>query len=170
MDGRFLIRAIGETIFPLGLLTIKLGGEKEESLLLKGTQTVRGDQRVNACYDFAKMDAKENLISEIQATIRGEINQVSEGTTEIDQIALNKMLQQTVEGSIRGLRLTETAFERYEIKSVERIDCFVLMTLKKSDYQKMKNTLASQVKALSPELSNALLNRSVNFFDEGSAQ
>jgi hypothetical protein len=142
----------------------KVSWEDGKNRVYKGVFTVRGDQRVSGCYDLAKMEIKENLISEISSEIKGEINLASEGINEAMDPMINKSFHQQMEASIRGLNIQEQLFERYIIEDTERIDCFVMGSIAQTDYRALKNNIIQKLSKNSAEVANAMKTKQVNFF------
>lgn len=146
----------------------RVGWEDNGMYYVRAEHTVKGNQRVNACYDLAKLDLKEGLLSEISSSIKGEINLASEGTAEELDPMLTKSLMTEIKGNIKGLRVQEQAFERYIVNDVERVDCFVLASMKASDYRQLRSTALQQALSASAEAAKAMRDRQVRFFNEGA--
>ncbi|MGZ3769333.1 MAG: hypothetical protein ACXVCP_08395 [Bdellovibrio sp.] len=142
----------------------KVSWEDGKEHFIRAQYTIRGDQRVNACYDLAKMELKENLITEISSEIKGEINAATEGVAESADPGFNKSFRQSMDATIRGLRIKEQLFERYVINDTERVDCFVLAMIPHGEYQNLKNNILTKMASTSPEIAEALKKRQVKFF------
>ena len=148
----------------------KVSWSDQELIYFRSTYAVRGDQRVNGCYDLAKLNVKENLLSEMNNEIRGELNLADSGIAENTDPMITKAIQSSIEGKVRGLRITEEAYERYIVNHTERIDCFVLAEMTKGDYQKLKISVLTKLSSVSEDVSRALQKRQAEFFgSEGAA-
>jgi hypothetical protein len=138
-------------------------------LYFKAEHTVRGDQRIDACFDLAKMNLKENLVTEISATIKGEINLASEGISEASETALTKSFTQQIEANITGLKHSEQLFERYLNGDTERIDCFVMSKMTHDDYSMLKTHVLQKAAKSNSELAEILRKRQAQFFSNNSS-
>jgi hypothetical protein len=132
--------------------------------VFKSRYTIRGDQKVNSCYDLAKIELKESVLSGITSDLQGELNVAIENTSENSEELYKKSVSEGFGGKIKGLRVSEQVYERYLIRDVERIDCYVLGEIKESEYMSLKRSLAQQIAKSSPELEKALRDRQVQFF------
>jgi len=130
----------------------------------KNTFTVRGDQRVNACYELARLGLYESLISEIGSEIKAENNLASEGTLESESDLINKSVSENLSGYLKGVKVKSKAFERYVVKDNERVDCHLLTEISKSDYEKMKNRIGQEILSVSAEVTQALREKQKRFF------
>ncbi|AZZ37460.1 hypothetical protein CIK05_11870 [Bdellovibrio sp. qaytius] len=148
----------------------KLGWEDSGKLKLKGTYTVLGNQRLNACYELAKVEAKKAMITGIQEEIKGYLDSGSTGMSEDDQIIFTESVTAKYKGKIQGLKSTENYFERFVLNHNERVDCFVLMEIDKSDYFKLRTSILSKATELVPELQKAITNRQIEFFKKDEAE
>ncbi len=131
---------------------------------LRSQYTIRGDQRINSCYDFAKVDLKESLLTSLKDDITGELNLAGEGLSEGADPLISKSFRSEFKGRLQGLAISDQYFERYVIADVERIDCFVLSKMKNSDYQRLKSQLLSNLIQVSEEVARAVRNRQKEFF------
>ena len=93
----------------------KTAWEIKGVVYLKSTYTVRGNERANGCIDLAKLDTKENLISEIQNEVRGSLDNAQQSISEDAEIILGKARSAEFSGKISGLRFTESYWEKYQI-------------------------------------------------------
>ncbi|MEQ1722430.1 MAG: hypothetical protein ABL930_04590 [Pseudobdellovibrio sp.] len=146
----------------------QLAWEAENKYYSKASHTIRGDQQLNACYDLAKLDLKENLITEISSDIKGTIDNAQMSISENAETILGKARSGKWEGTIYGFRVTEQYFERYLIGGVERIDCFVLTELSKQDYDKTKRSVVDKIVPEDPRIKEAIAKKQINFFAEES--
>lgn len=132
----------------------------------KATHTIRGDQQLSACYSLAKLDSKENLLSEISTEIKGAIDNASMDISENAETVLGKVRSGKFEGTVYGQRFNEEYFERYMINGVERVDCSVLSEISKSDYDKTKRSVIDKVIAADARVKEAIIKKQVDFFSD----
>ncbi len=137
---------------------------ENETIYIKTSYTVRGDQRVNACYDLARLSVHEGLLAEIKSDVRAENNLASEGLSENEEQLMTKSLSESLKGAISGVNIQSRLFERYLINSTERIDCMILATMKKTDYEKLKRNSAQIVLSVAPGVAEAVREKQKNFF------
>lgn len=143
----------------------KLIWEKDGFVMLKASYTVRGNERPNGCIDLAKLDAKENLISEIKNEVKGSIQNAQESISEDAEIVLGKVRSSEFEGSISGLRFDESYWERYQISDADqKVQCHVLAKMKKDDYLSTKLSIVNKVAAVDPRLKEAITQKQIDFF------
>jgi hypothetical protein len=143
--------------------------EKDSKIFIRTGQTVRGDERVNGCFDLAKLDAKEILLSEIATDVRGSLDNAQQSINENAEIIIGKVRTGEFEGRVTGLRHAEEFFERYLVGGSERIDCYVLSEITESDFQKMKQTLVSRLEKVDQSLREAITKKQVDFFNQKQA-
>lgn len=137
---------------------------ENDMIYIKSSYTVRGDQRVNACYDLARLSVHEGLLAEIKSDIRAENNLASEGLSENEEQLMTKSLSESLKGSISGVNIQSRIFERYLINSTERIDCLILAAIKKDEYEKLKRNSAKIVLSVTPQVAEAVREKQKNFF------
>lgn len=147
----------------------QVGWEQGDSMYFKSTYTVGSGQRVNGCYDLAKLDLKESLLSELSQDIKGELNLGSEGISEGLDPLVTKSIRTNIEGTVRGLKVREQYFERYVVSDVERVDCYVQALMTKTDYNKLKNSVLKQMASVSDDVAAAMRKRQHNFFNDDKA-
>ena len=112
---------------------------KDDSrIYIKGNYTVRGDQRLNSCFELARLEAKEVMLAEIKTSVKNEINAASEGLSESSDLFLTKSSTEESSGLITGFQMNEQYFERYLVNQTERVDCFVLGSISLQDYESVK--------------------------------
>jgi hypothetical protein len=141
---------------------------KNEDIQFKGQFTIKGQQRTNACYDLAKGDARENIVSEMSVNFQSEINSYTQGISADENIELNKMFISAAKGKISGLRVSETVFERVLVNSEERINCFVVLSMSKKNYQENLMNAKSTVSQVNSDIIEKMKSRGLNFFSEES--
>ena len=133
-------------------------------MLIKSSQTMRGDQRLGSCFDLARMDLKSSLVTEITTQVKGELNVASEGTAEAGDLLVTKSVREEFEGQVRGLKSKEEYFDRYFIGDTESIDFFVLGAISKSDYERLKSSLVQKLSNGNGPVAEALRKRQAEFF------
>jgi hypothetical protein len=153
---------------PKWVMQSKVGWIESDRQLFKASYTVQGNQRVNGCYDLAKIELKENLLSELSQDVKGEINLANEGIAENLSPLITKSIRTSIDGNIKGLKTEELVYERYVISDIERIDCYVKSSMSKSDYQQLKISVLKQMSSVSAEVAEALRRRQKDFFDQNS--
>jgi hypothetical protein len=150
----------------------KLVWERDGKIILRGSHTVRGDERVNGCYDLVKLDVKETILTEIATTLKGSLDNAQQSMSENAEVVLGKVRSGEYDGQLVGLRFTEEYFERYAVSGVERVDCHILGEIKQADYDRVKRAVVDKVVAVDPRLKEAITQKQVDFFDKskGPAQ
>ena len=144
----------------------KLSWEKDGITFFKSQFTIRGDQRLNACYDLAKSDLKASVLSEISSEIQGQINSATTGLAESNQIQFNKSFTEQFSGQLRGLKISEQHFERYIILDRESINCFVLAEIKNSDFSVLRQRIVDSLIQENSEVVEALKTKQLHFFSK----
>lgn len=132
--------------------------------LFKAQHTIRGDERLSGCYDLARLDAKESLLSEISNEVRGSLNNAQESISEQAETVLTKMRSSEFSGTISGLRFSEQYFERYKIGETERIDCQTLGEMSAADFNRTKQAVINKVVAVDPRIKEAIAKKNIDFF------
>jgi hypothetical protein len=149
--------------------TTKLAWEQNGKILLRSSYTVNGNDRLNGCFDLARMDSKEALLSEIANDVKGSLDNAQQSISENAEIVLGKVRSGEFSGRIIGLRFTDQYFERYLIGEVERIDCHVLGEVKQSDYNQIKRSVVQGIAAVDPRLREAISRKQIDFFGHNEA-
>ena len=143
----------------------KISWESKGIRYFKAAHTVQGNERANGCIDLAKLDAKENLISEIQNEVRGSLDNAQQSISEDAEIILGKTRSAEFSGKISGLRFTETYWEKYQIGKIEqKLTCHVLAQMKMRDYTQTKRAVVNKVMKVDPKLREAIAKKQVDFF------
>lgn len=135
--------------------------KEEMNHFYKSQYTIQENQRVNACYDLAKMELRENIMTELSSEIKGEIVLALKGSKINYNELMTKTMIQSFEGRLQGLKIQEQFHERYLIREREQVDCFVKASIDKESYRKLKNELLNQMAEESGELKKAIENRQV---------
>ncbi len=144
----------------------KIIWEESGKVLIRSTQTVRGDERVNGCYDLAKLDAKEAILTELASEVRGSLDNAQQSINENAEVVLGKVRSGEFSGRITGLRHSEQYFERYRIGDVERVDCHVLSEMSRQEYDKVKTSVLNQLQKVDADLRKAITKKQINFFEK----
>ncbi|MGK5087019.1 hypothetical protein WDW86_05630 [Bdellovibrionota bacterium FG-2] len=138
--------------------------EEGGKIFFKASQQVRGNERLNACYDLARLNGKEAVISGIQEDVKGALDSHEATLSENAEVLLNKSRSAELAGKISGLRFTEDYFVRYQIGDNERIDCYVVGEVTSSDYNKMKLAIVHKIEAADPRVKEQIAQKHIEFF------
>ena len=145
----------------------KMAWKDGDHIYLKAIHTIKGNERANGCIDLAKLDTKENLISEIKNEIKGSIDNAQQSINVDAEVVIGKVRSSKFEGAISGLRFTDSYWEKYQIGSEEQvITCQVLSKIEEKDYIKMKKAILSNVISIEPRIKEAITKKQVRFFNE----
>ena len=161
---RFLDSTTHEDSAPSWVTAGKTAWEEKGKVLLKASHSIRGDERVNGCFDLAHLDAKEALLTEIADDVKGSIDNAQQSINENAESILGKVRTNEFSGRITGLRFTEQYFERYRIGETERVDCHVLSEIKESDYNRVKNLVVNKIAEVDPRIKEAISKKQIDFF------
>lgn len=145
---------------------LKIIWEDDGKVFIRSTQTVRGDERVNGCYDLAKLDAKEAILTELASEVSGSLDNAQQSINENAEIVLGKVRSGEFKGRITGLRHAQQYFERYKVGGTERIDCMVLSEMGREDYDKVKKSVLDQMQKVDERLREAITKKQIEFFDK----
>ncbi len=149
---------------PVWATGAKVNWTEGEQVLFRSQYTVRGDERVNGCYQLARIDASTTLLREIAEDIRGQINNAQQSISETAENILNQSVSSEFSGRISGLRFLEQYHERYKVSSTERIDCYLLSSINKSDYEAIRRQIIHNVTKADPSLKAVLNKKQIEFF------
>jgi hypothetical protein len=163
-DQKITIDTQGDSSAPDWAKGAKLSWEDGDTIAFKGQHTVRGTDRINGCFDLAKLDVKESVLSELVEDVRGRIDQAQQSLSEDAEQVLGKVRSASYAGKVTGLRFVERFFERYRINDTERLDCFVMAQISKSDYARLKRSLVDELSRVDPQLHAAIAAKQVEFF------
>jgi hypothetical protein len=143
----------------------KVTWEDDGVVYFKSMRSVKGNERLNACYTLSELDAKEQLIAQIKNDLKGSIDSVENSTLEDGEIVLGKVRSSEFKGSVHGMKKTEEYFERYTINAEsERIDCYTLNEIKLTDYNKTKKAVLERVIEADPRIKEAITQKQIDFF------
>ncbi len=145
----------------------KITWESKEKVFIRATHSVKGNERINGCFDLAKLDSKENILSEISNEVKGSIDNAQQSISEDAEVVLGKVRASEFHGRILGLRFTDQYFERYLIGEIERIDCHTLSEIKRTDYDRIKKEVIDRVVAADPKIKEAITKKQIEFFGSG---
>lgn len=147
----------------------KLAWQEEDHIYLRAIHTIKNNERINGCMDLAKLDAKENLISEIKNDIKGSIDNAQQSINVDAEVVLGKVRSSEFQGSISGLRFVEFYWEKYQMGNDEQVTtCHVLSQIKEKDYVKTKKAVLNNVIAIEPRIKEAISRKQIDFFRERS--
>ena len=136
-------------------------------VFFKGNYVVRGNVRANACIDLAKLNVKENLITEIQEEIKGVLDTAQDSIREDAEIVFSKSQTSKYRGQIRGLRFTRRYWEKYASRDNKvKISCHVLGQINKKQYLKTKRNIVNKITNANKELKEAVIKKQIDFFKQ----
>ena len=130
----------------------------------KAFYSIKGDERINACYVLAKLNVREEITSEIWSDFKSAVSHSTQGISESMEDIFIQSRNNDTKGNVRGLRFTDTFHQRYLVNGVERIDCYVLSDISDADYRQMRAHLLSPVVQASPELRKAVEEQHMELF------
>ncbi len=143
--------------------------EKDGVVYFRSSHQIRGDERVNGCFDLARFDSKEALLSEIANDVKGSIDNAQQSISENAEVVLGKVRSGEFNGRILGLRFAEEYYERYVVGEAERVDCHVLGQIRQADFDQIKRTVVSGVVAVDARLREAIARKHIDFFNRAPA-
>ncbi len=139
--------------------------EEGGKIYFRSSQQVRGNERLSGCYDLARMNAKTQLISEIQESIKGVLDTNEASISENAEIVLSKSRSSQFSAQVGGIRFSGEYFARYRIDDEERIDCHVLSEISKQDHTKLKRMVLSKVVEADPKIKEQIQKKHMEFFN-----
>lgn len=142
----------------------KISWNEGDQVFFRTQYTIRGSERINGCYQLAKLETKETLLREISEDIKGQIDNAQQSISEDAEIVLNQSRTGEYRGKVTGLRFLEQYHERYRIDGTERIDCFILGSIRVQDYESIRRAVVYKMAEVDPGLRQALNQRQVDFF------
>lgn len=146
----------------------KISWEDGDKHKFKIEQTVRGNERVNGCYDLARLNGHEAVLTEMAIDIRGKIDNANTSISEDAEIMLDKIRQGQFEGRVTGLKFREQYFERTKVAESERVSCYLLGEMSHSDYLKLQRSIVDKVAAIDPEIRKAIRSSQLDFIRTGA--
>jgi len=153
---------------PEWVSSTKITWNENDQVFFRTQYTIRGDERVNGCFQLAKLDTKETLLREISEEIRGQIDSAQQSISESAEVVLNQSRASEFGGKVTGLRYLEQYHERYKVDGSERVDCFILGSIKKSDYESIRRAVVLKLAEVDPGLKQAMNKRQIEFFKPAS--
>ncbi|MBC7690963.1 MAG: hypothetical protein H7222_04290 [Methylotenera sp.] len=165
----FLDSSTHENAPPDWVKSTRITWESEGKIHLRSLHSVRGDERVNGCFDLARLDSKETLLSEIADDVKGTLDNAQTSISESAQTVLGKARTSEYKGKLTGIRVMEQYFERYKIADSERVDCYVLTQVAPGDYDRIKRSILEQVTLADPRIKEAITKKHIDFFKKDDA-
>lgn len=159
-----VVESGGQPSKPGWVESTKITWNEADQVFFKTQYTIRGDERINGCYQLAKLETKETLLREMAEEIRGQIDNAQQSISENAEIILNQSRTGEYKGRVTGLRFLEQYHERYKADGNERIDCYILGAIKKSDYDSIRRVIVYKMAEVDPGLKAALNKRQIDFF------
>ncbi|NBW98107.1 hypothetical protein EBR03_00905 [bacterium] len=144
---------------------VKVSWEDKDKVFMRSSYTARGNERVAGCFDLARLDAKEKVLSEVNNDVRGSLDNAQQSISENAEAVLGKVRTASFEGKVRGLRFSEEYFERYLIGETERLNCHVLGEMKLSDYNDLKRAVVDELSRVDARLKEAITKKQIDFFE-----
>lgn len=161
---REIVEIGGQADKPKWVDSTKLAWNEGDEVFFRTQYTIKGDERVNGCYQLAKLEVKETLLREMAEEIRGQIDNAQQSISENAEIILNQSRSGEFSGRVTGLRHLEQYHERFKVGGSERIDCFVLSVIKKSEYEAIRKVIVFKMAEVDPGLKAAMNKRQIDFF------
>ena len=149
---------------PAWVKSTKTSWAEADKVFINAGHSIRGDERVDACFDLARFDAKELILSEIANDVKGSLDNATQSISENAEVILGKVRSGEFSGKLTGLRFLEQYYERYAIGETERVDCHTLASISKADYDHVKQSVLYKLVEADPRLKEAITNKQVNFF------
>jgi hypothetical protein len=144
---------------------VQVAKEENDKIYFRASYTARGNERIAGCFDLARLDAKEKILSEVNNDVRGSLDNAQQSISENAEAVLGKVRSASFEGKVRGLRFSEEYFERYLIGDTERIDCHVLGEMKLSDYNNLKREVVDELAQVDSRVKEAITKKQIDFFE-----
>lgn len=150
---------------PSWVNSTKIAWAEGDQVFFKTEYSIRGDERLNGCYQLAKLETKENLLREIAEDVRGQIDSAQQSISEDAELVLNQSRTSDFAGKVTGLRFLEQYHERFQVSGQERLHCYLLSSIKRSDYESIRRAVIYKVVAVDPGLREALNKKQIQFFE-----
>ncbi len=169
-DGRvFLDSSIHEDSPPSWVKDLRANWEEQDRFIQKGAFQAKSNDRVNGCFDLAKSEAQDSILQEAALSVRGRIDQAQLSLSEDAEVVLGKVSSREYKGTIQGVRVNEQYFDRARVSGVERVDCYVLASISKTDMARLKNNVLSELANKDNRVKEAITKKQIEFFtpDEG---
>ena len=130
----------------------------------KAFHSIKGDERLTACYELAKLNAQEQITSEIWMDFKAAVSHSAQGISESTEDLFIQSRNMETRGNLRGLRFSEAFHQRYLVNGVERVDCFVLGELTDSDYRQMRAHILKPILQADQMLRKAIEEKHIDLF------
>lgn len=153
---------------PAWVSSSKIGWADGDQLFYRGKYSILGTERVSGCYQLARLESKEALLREISEEIRGQIDNANQSISEDAEVVLAQSRSSEYGGKVTGFRFNEEFHERYNVNGTERVDCYVLGSVSKSDYENIRRSIVFKMAAVDPDLKKAIQKRQIDFFSPRS--
>ncbi len=142
----------------------KISWTEGDQVYFRSQYTIRSDERLNGCFQLAKLETKESLLREISEDLRGQIDSAQQGISESTELILSQVRSSEYSGKVTGMKFIEQYHERYVSSGVERSDCYILAGIRKTDYDQIKRRVLYKIVEADPDLKRAIKDRAVQFF------
>ncbi|MGO9145876.1 MAG: hypothetical protein ACLQDF_05860 [Desulfomonilia bacterium] len=146
----------------------KTSWEEGDAIYFKSKVSLKGKERENAGYIIAGNDNRENLLRSISDQIKGATDEAQMSLDENSEIVLGKVRSGRWEGTIYGLINTEQYNERFEYcrgsECTQRLDCYILSSISRADYNKTKDGILNQIIAIDPKIKGSIIRKQAAFF------
>jgi hypothetical protein len=139
----------------------RISWEEGENRVFKSSYVVPGNRRVNGCFDLARAETKEHLLTEIASDVRGEFVRASQGLDEAIDENTTKTWVEKFSGETRGLRFVGQVYERFLVNENEKVECFVIAQIAKADYQALRSRVYNNAVRTNERVRKALEDRQV---------
>ncbi len=163
-DQRLLIEN-GSVKKPDWVESTKISWTEGDQVFFKSQYTIRNDERLNACFQLAKLESKETLLREIAEDLRGQIDNAQQGISENTELILSQVRSSEYSGKVIGMKFLEQYHERYVSSGVERSDCYVMAGIRKADYDQIKRQVLYKIVDADPDLKRVIKDRAIQFFN-----
>lgn len=154
-----------DSVAPDWAKSSKISWYKDGYVFFKSRYTVRGDQRLNGCYQLAKLDTKQALLTEMSEDIKGALDVAEENLNEESELVFQQVRSSSFGGQVSGLRFLEQYHERYLVDDQQRVECFVLARMSISDYKETKRKVVHKIASSDPQLKQMIRQKGVKFFE-----
>jgi hypothetical protein len=143
--------------------------EKDDRVFFRSRRSIRGDERENGGLVMATNDNCERLLREIYGSIKAATDEAQLGLSEQAELVLGQVRSGKWEGPVYGLRAVAEYSERYLAcrsagDCTERIDCWVLSSVSRADYNRTRSAIVDRVAAMDPRVREAIVRKQVDFF------
>lgn len=138
--------------------------EENNKIFIRAASTIKGNEKIETCYELAKLNAKDILVLELQNSIKETIDNTLKSMSGPTEIILGKSKTSEFAGQITGLKFTEKYFERSLMGKEERVECLILSEITQKDYDKVKHIIVNKVQKADPAIKEAVEQERIDFF------